>query len=85
MPITWCLADPKLGEREICLDLLTIAVQTGLLAPSSTVLADKAPVVAQRYLVDHQLRLQVVGKQPMAARLGAARIGRTSRLGVGRV
>jgi hypothetical protein len=85
MPITWCLADPKLGEREICLDLLTIAAQTGLLAPGSTVLADKAPVVAQRYLVDHQLCLQVVGKQPMAARLGAARIGRTSRLGVGRV
>ena len=41
MSITWCLADPKIGEREICLDLLTIAVETGLLAPGSTVLADK--------------------------------------------
>ena len=41
MPITWCLADPKLGEREVCLDLLTIAVETGVLAPGSTVLADK--------------------------------------------
>lgn len=41
MPITWCLADPKIGEREICLDLLTIAVETGLLAPGATVLADK--------------------------------------------
>lgn len=41
MPITWCLADPKLGEREVCLDLLTIAVETELLAPGSTVLADK--------------------------------------------
>ena len=41
MPITWCLADPKIGEREVCLDLLTIAVETGLLAPGSTVLADK--------------------------------------------
>src|SRR5262245_47634652 len=41
MPITWCLADPKIGEREVCLDLLTIAVETGLLAPGTTVLADK--------------------------------------------
>ena len=40
MPITWCLADPKIGEREVCLDLLTIATETGLLAPGSTVLAD---------------------------------------------
>jgi hypothetical protein len=41
MPIAWCLADPKLGERDVCLDLLTIAVETGVLAPGSTVLADK--------------------------------------------
>lgn len=41
MPITWCLADPKIGEREACLDLLTIAVETGLLPPGPAVLADK--------------------------------------------
>jgi hypothetical protein len=41
MPITWCLADPKIGEREVCPDLLTIATETGLLAPGTTVLADK--------------------------------------------
>lgn len=41
MPIAWCLADPKIGEREVCLDLITIAVETGHLAPGSTVLADK--------------------------------------------
>src|SRR5450756_1613446 len=41
MPVTWCLADPKLGEREVCLDLLTIAVETGLVVPGATVLADK--------------------------------------------
>jgi len=41
MPITWCLANPKIGERDACLDLLTIATETGLLAPGSTVLADK--------------------------------------------
>ena len=41
MPITWCLADPKIGERDVCLDLLTIAAETGLLAPGTTILADK--------------------------------------------
>jgi len=41
MPIAWCLADPKIGERDLCLDLVTIAVETGQLAPGSTVLADK--------------------------------------------
>lgn len=41
MPIAWCLANPKLGEREVCLDLLTIAAETGRLRPGTTVLADK--------------------------------------------
>jgi hypothetical protein len=41
MPITWCLASPKIGEREVCLDLLTIATETGMLTPGTTVLADK--------------------------------------------
>jgi Transposase DDE domain len=41
MPIVWCLANPKLGEREVCLDLITQAVQDGYLAPGATVLADK--------------------------------------------
>lgn len=47
MPITWCLANPKLGEREVCLDLITTAVQDGHLAPGTTVLADKG--LAGRY------------------------------------
>jgi len=33
MPIAWCLADPKLGEREVCLDLLSVAVETSDAAP----------------------------------------------------
>lgn len=41
MPIAWCLANPKIGEREVCLELVTIAVETGRLRPGSTVLADK--------------------------------------------
>jgi hypothetical protein len=34
-------AGAKIGEREVCLDLLAIATETGLLAPRTTVLADK--------------------------------------------
>lgn len=41
MPIAWCLADPKIGEREVCLDLITMAVETGRLVPDTVVLADK--------------------------------------------
>ena len=41
MPIVWYLANPKLGEREVCLDLITKAVQNGYLTPGATVLADK--------------------------------------------
>ena len=41
MPIAWCLADPKIGERDLCLDLVTIAVETGRLTAGSTVLTDK--------------------------------------------
>jgi Transposase DDE domain len=41
MPVAWCLANPKIGEREVCLDLLTLATETGRLPPGSTVLTDK--------------------------------------------
>jgi Transposase DDE domain len=54
MPIAWCLANPKLGEREVCLDLLTIAVETGRLAPASTVLADKG-------LAGREIEAQITG------------------------
>jgi hypothetical protein len=33
MPITWWLAFPKLSEHEVCLELLTIVVETGFQAP----------------------------------------------------
>ena len=29
MPVTWCLADPKIGEREVAAELLTSARDTG--------------------------------------------------------
>ena len=54
MPITWCLADPKIGEREVCLDLLAIAAETGLLAPGTTILADKN-------LAGRQIESQITG------------------------
>ena len=41
IPIAWCLANPKLGEREVCLDLITTAVRDGYPPPGTTVLADK--------------------------------------------
>ncbi len=52
MPVTWCLADPKTGEREVCLDLLAIAAEAGLLAPGSTVLAGKG-------LAGHETEAQI--------------------------
>ena len=36
MPVAWCLADPKLGEREVAGELLAHAAQTGALRPGLT-------------------------------------------------
>ena len=41
MPVTWCLADPKIGEREIAAELLAHARDTGALQAGMIVLADK--------------------------------------------
>jgi Transposase DDE domain len=41
MPVTWCLADPKLGELEVAAELLDHARDTGALRPGIIVLADK--------------------------------------------
>ena len=41
MPAAWCLADPKLGEREVAADLLGHARDTGALRDGMIVLADK--------------------------------------------
>jgi DDE family transposase len=62
MPIAWCLADPKLGEREVCLDLITIAVETGRLTPGMTVLADKG--LAGREIEGQITRLGVTMLRP---------------------
>jgi DDE family transposase len=41
MPTAWCLADPKIGEREVAADLLDLARDTGALREGMIVLADK--------------------------------------------
>jgi hypothetical protein len=41
MPVAWCLADPKLGEREVAADLLAHAARTGALRPGLTLIGDK--------------------------------------------
>src|SRR6266568_4918166 len=41
MPVAWCLADPKIGEREDAAALLDLARDTGALRAGMIVLADK--------------------------------------------
>ena len=41
MPVAWCLADPKLGERDVAAELLAQARDTGALRDKMIVLADK--------------------------------------------
>jgi hypothetical protein len=41
MPIVWCLADPKLGEREIATDLLTHACDRTAFPAGVVVIGDK--------------------------------------------
>ena len=54
MPVTWCLADPKIGEREVAAELLGHARGTGALQPAMIVLADKglAGREMERYAAD---------------------------------
>jgi len=41
MPVAWCLADPKIGEREVAAALLAHAARTGALRPGLTLIGDK--------------------------------------------
>lgn len=47
MPVAWCLADPKLGEREVAVELFGHARDTGVLREGMIVLADKGLSGAQ--------------------------------------
>ena len=54
MPVAWCLADPKIGEREIAQDLPGHARDTGALRDGMIVLCDKglARREMERYAAD---------------------------------
>src|SRR5580704_8073378 len=41
MPAAWCLASPKIGEREVAAGLLAHASRTGALRPGLTLIGDK--------------------------------------------
>jgi hypothetical protein len=41
LPVAWCLADPKLGERDVAEELFGHARDHGALRPAMTILADK--------------------------------------------
>ena len=41
MPVAWCLASPKPGEREVAAELLAHAARTGALRPGLTLIGDK--------------------------------------------
>jgi DDE family transposase len=61
MPVAWCLADPKLGEREVAQELLGHARDTGALRDGMIVLADKglAGREMERYAAD-QIKVLLV-------------------------
>lgn len=54
MPAAWCLADPKIGERDVAADLLGHARDAGTLREKMIVLADKglAGRAMERYAAD---------------------------------
>ena len=41
MPVAWCLASAKIGEREVAAELLAHAARTGALRPGLTLIGDK--------------------------------------------
>ena len=41
MPVAWCLASPKAGEREVAADLLAHAARAGALRPGLILIGDK--------------------------------------------
>jgi len=41
MPVAWCLADPKIGERGVAAELLAHASRTGALRTGLILIADK--------------------------------------------
>jgi hypothetical protein len=59
MPISWCLATPKLGEREVAQVLLEDAAGQRALATDTIILADKGLAG-----VEFQARVAGLGELP---------------------
>jgi hypothetical protein len=74
MPAAWCLADPKIGERDVAADLLGHARDTGTLRAKMIVLADKglAGREMERYAAD---QAQVLLARPGPQRTKSAASG----------
>jgi len=61
MPVAWCLADPKIGEREVAAELLACAARTGALRPGQTLIGDKGFAGREfENLVTGEFRLHLV-------------------------
>ena len=78
MPITWCLATPKLGEREVAAVLLDDAARQQALAAGTIILADKGFAGAEfeahvRDLHAHLLRPDRRGEPRRFGPLGGMR------------
>lgn len=62
MPVTWCLADPKLGEREVAAELLAHARDLALLPNDVIVIGDKG--FAGRRFLRHTAELGITFVRP---------------------
>ena len=61
MPVAWCLADPKIGEREVASELLAHAARTGSLRPGLILIGDKGFAGREfENLVTGEFRLHLV-------------------------
>jgi hypothetical protein len=62
MPLTWCLADPKLGEREVAAELLEHAREHRLIATDIVLIGDKG--FAGTAFRDHTAQLGITFVRP---------------------
>jgi hypothetical protein len=60
MPVAWCLANPKDGERQVAEALLDRAARQGVLRPGMVVLADKGLAGRQFDAVVGELEARLV-------------------------
>ena len=64
MPVAWCLADPKLGERDVAAELLAHARDTGALRDGMILLGGQGPGRAETSKRSPPTRLEVLLVRP---------------------